>query len=104
MNTTKNAAQTTLEQLGGANRLRAMIGLGSCYHTDEGMTLSLAFKNPSRSLPNNVRITLGADDLYTIKTCRVSGLKLLNEKTIDGVDVANLKRTLETITGLAWSL
>lgn len=99
---TTTIADETLRQLGGSNRLKAMIGLSGFYSADKGRTLALKFSNKTGA--NNARITLAADDTYTIELIRVRGSTFKTTSKADGVDVGNLRRVLEEGTGLAWAL
>lgn len=99
---TTTMADETLRQLGGANRLRAMIGLSACYHDNGGRTLILKF--PNKRGANNARITVAADDTYTVELTRVRGTTVKTTLTEHGVYNDRLRGVLEQGTGLAWAL
>lgn len=96
-------ASTTLLQLGGSNRLSAMIGAHN-FTSDKDGTLGFHFKSCKKA--NIVRIELNASDLYNIRFYKY------NKKTLDCPEVhtlndiyaEDLKRLIEEYTGLYLSL
>lgn len=99
------AANAILQQLGGAGRLKAMIG---AKHFMGGKnSLSFKFPNRSRSKPNYVTITLESSDTYTVEFHRVSLKSAANTKLTskhEHVYVEDLRPLFEEKTGLRLSL
>jgi len=103
-------ADTTLTQLGGRNRLKAMIGAKDFFSDNDGATLSFKFKMCKKA--SFVKITLNGKDTYDIefikpgrlsrKTFEMSPNKTTGEFT--GVYADQLKKVFENFTGLYLSL
>lgn len=93
-----------LEQLGGLNRLTAMIGARLATLIDNGVQFRLEAHANDRI--NSIRITLDPSDTYTVQFWRIArrGLefKLVDEFALVYAD--NLRDTIERRTGLALSL
>lgn len=99
MNTHDIAANTTLAQLGGRNRLKVMVGLKACYHDNDGRTLKLQVMKG-----RHVAVTIEADDTYTVQVTIMNGRKVTERDPVAGVYVDSLFQVLEAETGLAWRL
>jgi len=97
---TEAPADIILQQLGGGNRLRMMIGAKHIYSDDNGKSLVFQFPNRLRSKPNYVKITLTSMDLYDVQFGRVGkkGFKKLKRYTMVYADM--LKDMFEKETGL----
>ena len=96
-------AETILKQMGGAGRLKAMIGAHS--FTTSGSDLSFVFPNRKRSKGNAVRVTYNAGtDLYEMRFSNVSvaGAKVVAK--FDDMFWEDLIETFERQTGLALRL
>jgi hypothetical protein len=71
----ESVADEIVRQLGGANKLKAMIGAKQFYSDNDGNTLVFKFPNPRG--PNLVKITLNGMDTYDIEFWR--GTKKVKE-------------------------
>ena len=100
----ESIADTTLKQLGGMGRLRAMIGLKHAMHSNGGKTLILKFPNKAAGTANHVEITLAGDDTYTMDFKRTRGLKVKEVKKLSGVYAEDMRKHFEKYTGLRLSL
>ena len=70
----ESVAGTILRQLGGKNKLVAMIGARDIFSDDGGKALVFKFPNRKKSAPNYVKIKLSASDTYDIEFGR-TGMK-----------------------------
>jgi hypothetical protein len=98
-------AATIARQLAGSyGAIAAMTGAKNFVAHEAG--LSFKFPNRKRSLPNFCQITLGADDTYTVRFCRIGkrGLEVNELGTVEGVYCDMLTNLFETRTGLFLSL
>jgi hypothetical protein len=97
-------ARTIIEQMGGFNKLGAMIALSHTLILDSGV--SFRFKGSRKA--NYCKIILEATDLYTVEFYKVRELinVSVNEplKSITGVYNDMLKPIFEETTGLYLSL
>jgi hypothetical protein len=107
----ESVADTILKQLGGGNRLRAMIGARDIFSDDGGKSLVFKFPNRKKSAPNYVKITLTSMDLYDIEFGRITmkkdpggfGVKMptyKKGKTVKGAYAEDLVDIFERTTGL----
>ena len=94
----ESIANTILKQMGGAGRLRAMIG--AKHFVDGGDTLSFKFPNRKRSRGNGVRVTLRPDDTYDMEFLSIAGSKIKTVKKYSGIYADQLISTFENQTGL----
>jgi hypothetical protein len=94
---------TIIAQLGGVGRLQAMLGAEVLADPNH---LALHVRIKARgSKASLVRITLSlSTDTYTIDTFTGRGAKIRASTSVRGIQEANLRRTCEELTGLAWSL
>lgn len=107
-------ADIILQQLGGAGRLKAMIGVKQFMSDNGGKTLILSFPNRAKGKANYVKITLTNRDLYDVEFGRKGmkkdkglGIKMpvyKKLKTVKGVYNDMLKNMFEKETGLRLSL
>jgi hypothetical protein len=72
---TEAPADIILKQLGGGNRLKAMIGAKDIMSDNGGKTLVFKFPNKQRSKPNYIKITLTSADLYDLEFGRIGQKK-----------------------------
>ena len=94
---------TTLHQLGGANRLYAM--LGAQVGLDESKRAVHVRIKARGARANLVRITHDhATDTYEIQAYRARGLSMAAAGRASGVYMTELVRTCESLTGLAWKI
>ncbi len=110
MNTsTLSIANTIAKQLGGLNRLTLMTGARDFVGSEEGRYLHIRLpRGKAKDGINSIKITLDADDTYTMTFARQAGanggFKLITVKEIEGVYCDQLVKIFETTTGLYLSL
>ena len=68
-------ADIILQQLGGRNRLQAMIGARDIYSDDNGLSLVFKFMQGAKNKANYLKITLADSDTYTVKFVRITRKK-----------------------------
>ena len=98
-----NVASIILEQLGGAGRLKAMIGAAN--FVDHGDGLSFKFKGSRKA--NYVKVTLRADDTYLLELKTIAPPPAFipsREIDFEGVYWDMLQDLIERETGLYLSL
>lgn len=93
-------AKTILMQMGGSNRLNAMIGAKYFAAIENG----LSFRFKMSKAANYVKITLNSLDLYDIEFGKVWGKNFKIVKTVNDVYDDQLKSIFERTTGLYLSL
>jgi len=91
-------ATTIQQQLG--NRTFAM--LGAFNFLDHGDALGFRFKGSRKA--NHLKVTLAADDTYTMTFTKIRGYDFATVKTVDGVYADSMHRVIESTTGLYTSL
>jgi hypothetical protein len=94
-------ADITLTQMGGQRRLKAMIGAKDFFSDDKGQTLIFRFKCCPEW--NRIKITLDADDTYTVtfeKVGRAPSFKVTRGEPVSGLYCEDLKNYFTRITGL----
>lgn len=94
----ESVASEILKQLGGAGRLKAM--LGAKAFIDHGKALSFKFPNKKRTRGNYVKIVLTPDDLYDMEFMNLSATEAKPVKTYSGIGVEQLIPIFERQTGL----
>lgn len=106
---TISAADETLRQLGGANKLKIMIGAHDFYSENEGMTLYFRFKMCEKA--NVCKITINGSDLYNVEFIKrgrlnVKTLEVPSKRTgyYSDIHCEDLKKIIEDFTGLFLSL
>jgi hypothetical protein len=92
-------ARTILQQLGGANRLRAMTGAYNFIDTGKG--LSFRIKNAKA---NYIKITLNSLDLYNLEIGRIRGVDYKVVAEQNNIYADQLKGMIERVTGMYLSL
>ena len=92
-------ANTILDQLGGAGRLRAMTGAYNFY--DIGNGLSFKIKN---ARANYIKIKLTSMDLYDVEVGRIRGNTYKVVDSAQGLYFDQLKPFIEKATGMYLSL
>jgi len=95
-------ADTILAQLGGR---RFILMTGACHLM--GGADFLSFKIPRRFATagiNHVKITLAADDTYTMRCYKLGRAKLELKYEASGVYATDLQRIFTSVTGLDTSL
>lgn len=99
---TPTVAATILAQLGGSNRLFAMVGANN--FVDGGNYLSFRLGMKGTDGINAVRVTLTPADEYRVEFFAIRGTKFRTVATVDGVPNTNLRECIENATGLRLSL
>lgn len=96
---TNTIAETTLEQLGGANKLAAMIGASKFSHNVEG-ALTFHFKGCKKA--NILKIELNRMDLYNVTFYKMNNRTYDTKeiKKITNLFAPDLKANIEEFTGL----
>jgi hypothetical protein len=94
-------ATTTLKQLGGSGRLKAMIG---AKHFGCGNKGELSFRFGLNNKMNYLKITLNSMDTYDLEFGQIKKLEYKVVKKIDGIYCDGLKEVIERTTGLYLSL
>ena len=93
-------AQTILKQMGGTNRLSAMIGANNFIN--HGDAVSFRFKGST--FANYFKVTLNSMDTYDIEFGKVWGTKYTVKKKFEGVYNDQLKKIFEKTTKLYLTL
>lgn len=106
MSRREEIASEILRQLGGANRLRAMIGANTFLHGEDNGNAWLSFKfpKPGHKSVNYCKVTLNGLDLYDVE---LGYIRMPDYKVVDSTsDLYNdmLKGYIEKATGLYLSL
>ena len=92
-----------VKQLGGKNRLQAMIGAYNFLYSSEDTTwISFKFKGSKKF--NYIKITLNAMDLYDIEFRKIWGMKITKTQTINNVYNDQMKHIIEQEIKLYLSL
>jgi len=93
----QQVAKTILQQMGGVNRLRAMLGVKQFVSLDNGVQ----FKFPSpHGGPNFCKITLDPSDTYIMEFGRIRGTRYKKTKEHSMVYADQLRKIFEKETGL----
>lgn len=99
-NPSLDVANTILSQMGGAGRLKAMIGakdfMGDAY--------SLTFKWAAPSQANALTVQLTTDDTYTMTFMKLRGRTVKVVRAVTDAHAEDLVRIFQIETGLALSL
>lgn len=98
----ESVADQIIQQLGGSQRVQAMIG--PTIFLDHGKGVSLKFANKTPKKANYVLITLNSDDTYTMDFKRGRGMTYKTVAEVSDIYASELKRTFERHTGLVLSL
>lgn len=93
-------AKTIADQLGGAGRLRAMVG---AYNLAADKS-SLTFRFKGNRKINTVRITLDAADTYSVEFIQIRNFEVKTVTEYSGVYADRLRDVFEAATGLYLSL
>ncbi len=94
-------AQTILTQLGGINRLNAMIGVKDVYSIENGVRFRIKCRGAKA---NYVKIQLNSMDLYDMELGKVHGESYKVKGAFNSVYGDMLKQLISNTTGLALSL
>ena len=93
-------AKTILQQLGGANKLKAMLGVKNFIAEKNG--LSFQFKGSKNA--NHILITLNGKDLYDVEFKKIRGMDFKTVGEFNDVYADQLKSVIEDFTKLRLSL
>jgi len=113
-NINANPANIILDQLGGRNRLKAMLGAKNFFSNDDGYSLVFQIGRGAKNNIKNIKITLDPLDTYTVVFTAVSKKKdielkifipLIKEVSVySGIYCNMLKDLIENETGFYLSL
>jgi hypothetical protein len=97
-------AETITTQLGGRQRIRAMVG--ECYIIESGLAIHFARGLRAHRRINRINVTLLPADEYLVEFWSVSMAAGRCHKVaaVSGVQLSELRATVERTTGLALSL
>ena len=96
-------AATILTQIGGANRLKMMVGAHSFVGGERDLTFQFARKSPRNQI-KYVKIILTPDDVYNVKFYQYKNSQAIEILEVSGIFAEDLKSIIERETGLALSL
>ncbi len=96
--------KTTLQQLGGINRLTAMIGAKNFTRSDADNYIEFSIGRGATNKANRIRITLTPMDLYKVTFYKIRGINVDIVGEVDGVYDDQLKPVIESETGMYLSL
>ncbi len=94
-------ANNILAQLGG-NKFLAMYGVKSMVYGEN--SLMFAIGRGALNKANKVRVTLAADDTYTVEFFSVRGASCFDKGVSFGVYANSLRETMKRATGFDTSL
>jgi hypothetical protein len=97
---TMTIAQTILTQLGG-NRFAAMVGARDFVYGERSLMFRIGF---NKSKANKVRITLDANDTYSVEWFKLRSIDCASVETMNNVYADQLRSVFTRFTGLATSL
>ena len=97
---TNTTAQTILKQLGGS-RFLAMTGAKNLVGDSNMLMFSLP-KNQSKG--NKMRVTLDANDTYTVELFKIRGCDVSTLATREGVYFDSLQEVFTSLTGMYTAL
>lgn len=95
----RRIAQTILDQMGGPQRLRVMLGARGFVAHERGV--SFQWPNRQRSRGNALRITLRGDDTYRLEFLNTTARTCKVVRTVEGLYCDELIDVFERQTGLA---
>jgi len=99
----RRVGERILEQLGGTNRLQAMISARCVIDdTSEDGGVTIHFKGCQKA--NCVVITLRATDLYDVTFWKITNTKTKELDTFTNIYASELRHCIENYTGLYLSL
>lgn len=96
--------KTIAQQLGGTNRLSAMIGAYNFVGSEKENFLAFKFKAKSPAGINYIKIKLTSMDLYDIEFGKIRSVEYKVVDEIKGVYAEDLKEIIEDKTKLRLSL
>ena len=96
--------KTIIQQLGGTNRLKVMIGAYNFVGSSKEDFLTFRFKAKAKNGANYIKIKLTSMDLYDIEFGKIYADKYTIIKKEEGLYADMLKRIIEDETKLRLSL
>ncbi|NWK51865.1 hypothetical protein HYG89_04705 [Acinetobacter sp. SwsAc5] len=97
-----SVAQTTVNQMGGTQRLSLMIGARNFMA--DGNSLSFRFPNNGKIKANYCKVTLNYSDLYDMEIGYIHGENYKIVETTENIYADGLVNSFESKTGLYLSL
>lgn len=94
-------ANNILAQFGG-NKFCAMVGVSAMVYGENSLTLSIG--RGALNKANKLRVTLSADDLYTVEFFSVRGINCNSKGKTEGVYADSLRDVVKRATGFDLSL
>lgn len=104
MSFTSENANIIFKQLGGTNRLAAMVGAKNFTFSSDDYYAAFKWVAKSKNKANYIKIKLNGKDLYDVEFGRVYGTKYTVKSTHIDVYADQLVKLFETETGLYLSL
>jgi hypothetical protein len=98
----RTVADTIAQQIGGYNRVKAMIGVTSFVYSDD--SLSFRFKAKGLKKINAVYIRLTPMDVYDVEFIKCQKFERIVVEKLEGIYCDQLKEIIEAKTGLRLSL
>lgn len=97
----QQTATTILQQLGGINKLNAMLGLKDVMVNGNGVSFKIKFAGAAA---NYVKIQLNGLDLYNVEIGKIRGMKYDIKNESENVYVDQLKGLIENTCKVRLSL
>lgn len=101
MENSNTVAKIILQQIGGLNKVNAMIGLKNLGYTENSLQFGIKIRG---SAANFVKITLNSLDLYDIEFGNIRGYNYKQKSEFNNIYCDDLKKLIEKETGLYLSL
>ena len=99
MTTQQSIATSIINQLGGINRLYAMVGIKDVMEVKGGVCFKI--KSP---IANYIKIELNENDLYNIEIGKIKGFNYEVRKSENDMPVSSLKSLIEKTCKVSLSL
>ena len=104
-NEQQQVAKTIFKQMGGTNKLSAMIGANNfAFGTNQDQEIYVTFRFKVSKVANQVRITLNHSDTYTMEFFKIRGTNVKAIEKISMVYCDQLIKFFENTTKLYLSL
>jgi len=97
-------AQTVISQLGGAGRLKAMIGAKNFVQSQADSWVKFQFMSGAKNKANRLRITLNSQDLYDLTFFTVRKGEMVVKEEFSDIYCDQLVSIFEDSTSLYLSL
>ena len=92
--------ETILQQMGGAHRLKAMIGAYNFMGSEAEQKLIFRWKAKAKNGANSITITLDPSDTYTMQFHKIRAGKATKLEQTDDIYSDMLREVFEDYTGL----